>query len=181
MQLKHKTILSAGLFLCSGIVSIYLYLLLNGLGGSIFPGLLYTSATVVLFLVFNKKFSLGNLMAYYVLMNILYVTMYFATFYSVTAGFLVGIFTAGIGAIVSFILTNRFITSIEFSKVEVFNIGASAFIVTDLFHFSLIHFFDRAFTEIAFGIEQAPSTLFCEVFLFWHLFVGVRLILALRG
>jgi hypothetical protein len=181
MQLKHKTILGAGLFLFSGIVSIYLYLLLSKSGGGIFPGLFYTSATVALFLVFNKKLSLVNLMAYYVLMNILYVILYFATFYSATLGFLVGIFTAGIGAIVSFILANRFITPIEFSKVKVFCIGASAFIVTDIFHFSLIYFFDRAFTEIAFGIEQAPSTLFCEVFLFWHLFVGVKLILTLRG
>ena len=60
-----KLFISITLFLVSGGLSTYLYYSLQGKGGVYFPGLLYTSTTVIIFLLTKKEFQTKNLLKYW--------------------------------------------------------------------------------------------------------------------
>ena len=88
-----------------------------------------------------------------------------------------GIVTAGAGAVMTFILADRFVVHIKFNKVNVFVIGGLAFLVTDVVYFTFTR--DKIPIEYIFKATNTlnPKTLFVEVFIFWHTLVGTKLYL----
>lgn len=174
-----KLFISIILFLISGGLSTYLYYNLQGKGGVYFPGLLYTSTTIIIFLLTKKDFLAKNLLKYYSLMIITYLVVWLLTMLSSWFVAFCGPVTAGFGAIATFILTDKFIAKIKYNKVHVFILGGLAFLLTDILHFTFSNMFDKTPIEYIFKVEVEPATLFLELFAFWHVIVGTRLFLTL--
>jgi hypothetical protein len=173
-------LLSTGLFLFSGLVSTYLYYQFNKTGGAFFPGLLYTSATVLIFVLTKRVPSTNNLLIYYGLTNLTYLAALLLTFLSSYAGALVGIITGGTGALITFILTSKYIVDIKFKKLTVFMLGGLAFLITDILYFIFSSTQDNTPLESIFQVDVSPGTLFAELFIFWHTLVGTKLFLTIR-
>ena len=174
-----KLFFSITLFLVSGGLSTYLYYSLQGKGGVYFPGLLYTSTTVIIFLLTKKEFQTKNLLKYYFLMIVTYLVVWLLTMLSSWFVAICGPVTAGFGAIATFILTDKFITKIKYNKVHVFIFGGLAFLVTDILYFTFSNIYDKTPIEYIFKVEIEPATLFLELFTFWHFLVGTKLFLTL--
>lgn len=170
-----KLFIAITLFLVSGGLSTYLYYSLQGKGGVYFPGLLYTSTTVIIFLLTNKDLQTKNLLKYYLLMIVTYLVIWLLTMLSSWFVAFYGPVTAGFGAIATFILTDKFITKISYNKVHVFIFGGIAFLITDILYFT----FDKQPIEYIFKVQVEPATLFLELFVFWHVLVGTKLFLTL--
>jgi hypothetical protein len=168
------------LFLLSGLASTYLYFQFNKAGGAFFPGLLYTSSTILIFVLTKKVASTKNLLIYYVLMNLVYLSAVLLTFLSSYAGAVVGIITGGVGAVLTFMLTSKYIVNIKFRKLTVFMLGGLAFLLTDLLYLIFSSTYDKTPLEIIFALDISPGTLFAEVFIFWHLLVGSKLFLTIH-
>lgn len=174
-----KLSISLILFLVSGGLSTYLYYSLQGKGGVYFPGLLYTSSTILIFLLTKKEFQTKNLLKYYFLMILTYLVVWFLTMVSSWFVAIGGPVTAGFGAIATFILTDKFIAKIKYNKVHVFLIGGLAFLITDILYFTFSNTYDKTPIEYIFKVEIQPATLFLELFAFWHVLVGTKLFLTL--
>jgi hypothetical protein len=175
-----KFLISVVLFLSSGFLSSYLYYRFQNRGGVYFPGLLYTSSTILVFLLTKKIFTIKNLLIYYILMNLTYLVIWFLTMLSSWYASLGGIFIAGTGAVITFALVNKFVTAIKFSKANVFFAGGLAFLITDILYFSFSGRFEKTPAEYIFKIDSSPGVLFFEVFVFWHTLVGAKLFLTLH-
>jgi len=102
--------------------------------------------------------------------------MWFLTMFSSWFAFLGGIITAGVGAILTFALTNKYIIKFNFDRTRVFSYGGFAFLITDI----LAWIFEKTPIEYIFKIEGSLDTLFGDVFIFWHLIVGVVLTMSLK-
>jgi hypothetical protein len=167
------------LFLVSGGLSTYLYYSLQGKGGVYFPGLLYTSTTILIFLLTKKKIQTKNLLKYYFLMILTYLVVWLLTMASSWFVAICGPVTAGFGAIATFILTDKFITKIKCNKIHIFLIGGLAFLITDILYFTFSNTYNKTPIEYIFKVEIEPATLFLELFTFWHALVGTKLFLTL--
>ena len=174
-----KLFISIILFFVSGLLSTYLYYSLQGKGGVYFPGLLYTSTTIIIFLLTKKEFQTKNLLKYYFLMILTYLVIWLLTVLSSWFVVLCGPVTAGFGAIATFILTDKFITKIKYNKIHVFIVGGLAFLLTDILHLTFINIYDKPPIEYIFKVEVEPAALFLELFAFWHVLVGTKLFLTL--
>ena len=149
-------------------------------GGVLFPGLLYTSTTIIIFVLTKKVFTTKKLLTYYLLMNLTYLVIWLLTMISSWYVFLGGIVTAGTGAIMTFILVDKFIVNIKFNKVNLFVIGGLAFLITDILYLIFSNSYEKTPLEYIFRAENSPKTLFVEVFVFWHTLVGTKLFLTLN-
>lgn len=167
------------LFLVSGLLSTYLYYSLQGKGGVFFPGLLYTTTTILVFLLTKKEFQSGNVLKYYFLMMLTYLVVWFLTMVSSWFVAFCGPVTAGFGAIATFILTDKFITKIRYNKVHIFIFGGLAFVITDILYFTFSNTYDQTPVEYIFKVEIPPEILFLELFPFWQVLVGTKLFLTL--
>ena len=172
-----KLFISVGLFLCTGLTSSFLYYIFQQKGGVFFPGLLYTSSTILIFLLTKKVITIKKLLIYYFLMNLTYLVIWFLTMISSWFAFLGGILTAGAGALMTFILVDKFIVNIKFNKVNVFAIGGLAFLIIDILYFVCSSISDMTPGQYIFKADNPPNTLFFEVFIFWHTLVGTKLFL----
>jgi hypothetical protein len=175
-----RLLISILLLTFSGIFSTYIYYHLEGKGGVYFPGLLYTSTTILIFLLTKKNLTLKKLSIYYSLMMVTYLLVWLLTMLSSWFAFLAGILTAGIGAIASFALVDRFIINLNYKKVEVFAIGSLAFLLTDILYWTFNVIADKTPSEYLFKAVISPNLLFLEVFIFWHILVATRLFLTLE-
>jgi hypothetical protein len=176
-----KLCLSIILFLFSGILSAYLYFRFQKTGGGLIPGLIYTSATVFIFVLTRKVPILKKLLTYYFLMVLTYVVIWLVSF--LTSWFIVvgGILTAGAGAVITFMLVNRFIIPIKYNKIVLFIVGGLAFVITDILYYIFGNTFDKTPVEYLFKIDQPPAMLFLEVFVFWQTMVGTKLFLTMNN
>lgn len=170
-----KLFIAIILFLVSGGLSTYLYYSLQGKGGVYFPGLLYTSTTVTIFFLTKKEIQTKNLLKYYLLMIVTYLVIWLLTMLSSWFVAFCGPVTAGFGAIATFILTDKFITKINYNNAHVFIFGGIAFLITDILYFT----FDKQPIEYIFKVQVEPAVLFLELFVFWHVLVGTKLFLTL--
>ena len=168
------------IFLFSGTLSTYLYYHLYDEGGVYFPGLVYTSSTILLFLLTKKPFAIKKLLIYYLLMNLTYLVIWFVTFLSSWFAWLVGIATAGVGAIATIMLVDKFVTRIKFKKGHVFVVGGLAFLLAEILIWVFMGIVDQHPLEYLFKLELVPETLFMEVFIFWQTLVGIKLFLTLE-
>jgi hypothetical protein len=171
-----KTLFAFILFFISGLISSYLYYKLQKTGGVFFPGLLYTTSTVIIFATCNISLKLKELSIYYFLMNLTYLTIWLATMMTSWFAFIGGIITAGFGAILTFILTDKYIIELSYDKTRIFIYGGVAFLIVDIISWT----FEKTPIEYFFKIEGSVDTLFGDVFIFWHLIVGMTLTLTLK-
>jgi hypothetical protein len=170
------------IFIAAAIASTYFYFKLpkNAFTlASIYPGVIYACATVVMFLVVNKITSVLNLIYYCCLMIVTYYVIWILTIYSSYIAFFVGIFTAGAGSLIIFFLADKFITKISYNKRNVFIIGGLSFFITDILLFSWNSFFEVSPVEYIFKWPSTDS-IYGEVIFFWQLLVGVKLVLTLQ-
>ena len=175
-----KTFLAVGLCLLSGLASTYLLYVFQDKGGFVFPGLLYTSSTVFIFLLASKTFRFDKLMSYYLLMNFTCLTLWFLTFICSYLGLLTGIISGGIGALITFYLTNKFIVPIKYNKSTLFILGGLAFFITEILQIIFNSTVDKYPFEYFFKIESSVMTIFGEVFIFWQIIIGTKLFLTLQ-
>ena len=166
-----KLIVVVLLFLTSGVFSSYLYYYNNNTIGAFLPAMIYTSCTIVVFVLTGIRISIGNLLMYYLLMMVNYLVIYFLTMFSSWFAPFFGIITAGAGALTSFILTDRFIAKFSFNKRNVFLLGGLSFLILDIFYMLL----EKQPLEYIYHSDSAVETLFSEIFITWHLLVGVSL------
>jgi hypothetical protein len=83
--------------------------------------------------------------------------------------FLTGILTAGLGATLSFHLTNRYMLKIKYDSVNIFLWGALTFLLTDIFNWAL------KITPVQAIFANKPHLeLACtEIIVCWQLIVGL--------
>jgi hypothetical protein len=170
-----KFVFSIVLFLISGFVSTWLCFRYQDSEMIFWPGLLYTSTTILVFLLTGKSFTIRKLLIYYLLMNLTYIVLFLLTWLSSYFGIITGIIAGGIGALVTFRLTERFITPIRFKRSKLFIAGGLAFLVTEMLYIFFRSILDNAPFEYFSGMESSVSTLFAEVYIFWHPMVGTML------
>lgn len=173
-------LLSAVLFLFSGLLSAYLYYRLPENGGAFFPGLIYTSCTVLLFVRLKIVPSQKALLSYYLFMNLNWLLIWILTLVSSWFAVFIGLVTTGAGAVISLMLTHKFIVPIKFERVHVFLLGSLAFGLTDLIYMGNGPLYDKRPLEYLWGTNDEPVVLFTEAIIFWQLIIGLRLFLALR-
>ena len=111
------------IFLISGFTSTYLVYLFKDEGGFIFPGLLFSSATVLVFLLTNKNVRSTYLIKSYLLINLTCLTLWVLTFISLYLRLLTGIEAGGLGASITFQLTNKYIAEMKYKKTLLFILG----------------------------------------------------------
>ena len=172
-----RLFISMVMFLYSGVLSSYLYYQFQKTGGAFFPGLLYTSSTLILFVITNQVTKPRKLLIYYLLMNLTYLALLFLTFLSGYFSGLVGIITAGTGAILTFMLTDKYIVRIKYNKLILFLLGGMGFLITDLLYYIFTARFEQTPLERIFHANVSPGSLFSEVFVFWQTIVGIKLFL----
>ena len=175
-----KTVIAFGLCLVSGFASTYLLYLFQNKGGFIFPGLLFTSSTVLIFLLASKTFRFDKLIIYYLLMNLTCLTLWFLTFICSYLGLLTGIISGGLGALITFFLTTKFITQINYNKSKLFILGGLSFFVAEILQILFNSTVDKPPFEYFFNIESSIMTMFAEVFIFWQTIIGTKLFLTLQ-
>lgn len=167
------------LLLLSGCLSTYFYCKFFRSGGVLFPGILYTSTTFLIFLITKTKLQLRVLTIYFVLMILTYLLIWLLTIASMWFVVFFGPVTSGIGTIATFLLTDKFIRKIKYDRVHVILIGAVAFILTEVLHYAFINVFEATPTEYFLNVEFEPGIIFSELFIFWHVMLGTKLYLAL--
>jgi hypothetical protein len=176
-----KTIIGIAVFIAAAISSTYFYFLpQKNMFASIYPGLMYTCATVIMFLLLGKITSVLKLLYYCCLMIATYYVIWILTIYSSYVAFLTGIFTAGVGSLITFFLADKFITNISFNKRNVFIVGGLSFLVTDILLFSWNSIYDKPPIEYIFKLPYSSDPIYGEVIFFWQLFVGVKFVLTMR-
>ncbi|MBG9376965.1 hypothetical protein I5907_12030 [Panacibacter sp. DH6] len=175
-----KTFIAVGLCLVSGFASTYLLYLFQNKGGFFFPGLLFTSSTVFMFVLASKTFRFDRLISYYLLMNLTCLTLWFLTLICSYLGLLVGIISGGAGAIITFYLTNKFVTPIDYKKSTLFILGGLSFFVAEILQIFFASTVEKPPFEYFFKIESSVITMFGEVFIFWQTIIGTKLFLALQ-
>ncbi|HVX51524.1 MAG TPA: hypothetical protein VHB48_15280 [Chitinophagaceae bacterium] len=168
------------LFMLAAITSTYLYVNSKMSFTIISPGIIYTSTTILVFVITRKITSILSLLLYYCLMITTYFLIWIATLYSAFFAFIAGILTAGAGALISFALADKFVTRLSFSKRNIFIIGAASFLITDIFIFSFSNAFDKSPIQYIFNLEYSDRTLYAEVIFFWQLLVGAKLVFTLQ-
>jgi hypothetical protein len=171
------TIAAFLLFSLSGLLSVFLYFSFSGADGFIFPGLLYTSSTVLLFAALKIPFTAKKITWYYFLMIATYLGIWLITLISSWFGVIMGIVTAGTGSMITFYLTDRFIKRIAYDRNIVFAWGSLAFLLTDILYWSSPA--DGSPYCDWVEIESEPAALFGEVFFPWHVIVGLNLLYVL--
>ena len=119
-------------------------------------------------------------MSYYLLMNFTYLTLWFLTFICSYLGLLTGIISGGLGALITFYLTNKFIVPIKYNKSTLFILGGLAFLVTEILQIIFNSTVDKYPFEYFFKIESSVMTIFGEVFIFWQTIIGTKLFLTLQ-
>lgn len=171
------TITGIVLYLLTGFLSAYLFHRPDDSGtvAYLMPGLLFTSATVIVFVLARTAFS-TNILLWYVAMYATYFCVLLITLLSVWFAVIVGIATCGLGALATFWLTDRYIRKMSYNKGRAFISGALAFILNDLL--TLTPAFD--FLMSFFKIDHNINTVFAGTFLFWQSIVGIKLLLALK-
>jgi hypothetical protein len=170
-------VLFAGIILfISGLLSSYLYYAFWNYGGIFFPGILYTSSTLILFALCNIPLKIKEISIYYFLMMLTYLVVWLATLLTSWFAFLGGIITAGSGAVVTFMLTNKYIIKFCYDKTTIFIYGGLSFLFIDI----LGWIFEKGPIEYFFNIEGSVETIFGDVFIIWHLIVGMALTLILK-
>jgi hypothetical protein len=165
----------------SGFASTYLVYRYQNSVGFVFPGLLFTSTTVLMFILTGKSFRLYNLLCYYLLMNVTCLTLWILTFICSYLGLITGIFAGGLGAFLTFYFANRFIVHLQYNRYTLLYVGGIPFIITLLVQIILNLTIDRSLFEYLFNLQGSVSTMFVEVFLFWQTSVGTKLIFALNS
>ena len=114
------------------------------------------------------------------LMVLTYYVIWVLTIYSSYVAFIVGIFTAGIGSLITFILADKFITRISFNKRNAFIIGGLSFLVTDILLFSWNSVYDNPPILYIFKLPYSRDIIYGEAIFFWQFLVGIKLVLLLR-
>lgn len=177
--LLFKTILGIIIFLTTATISVYYYFVPPPGITELLPGLLYTSATIIVFVLFRRTAPIINFLLYYFLMIVTYYAIWIITIYTSYFAFILGIVTAGIGAWITFILTEKLITKTPFNRRNVFIIGGLSFLVTDIVRFSYSDD-SKSIVDYIFNIAPSTDAIYGEVIFFWQLFVGIKLVLALQ-
>jgi hypothetical protein len=144
------------------------------------PGVLYTTVSLFLFYITKKKVQTKKKLTYCILMILLYITVFLVTVLSSYFVFVIGILTAGLGSLLSFELTNRYITPLKYKKSIAFTLGGLSFLLAEILHFTINNIFKVTPLEYFFQVENSPITLLLEVFVFWQTIVGTKLFLELN-
>lgn len=182
MQTKYlksiPVIIPALPFIVSGFFSAWLFRRTTDtslMPNSYLPGLLFTGTSVLVFIITKTKLTVKKVLMYFPLMYATYLAAFSITFVTGYFSFAVGIITCGLGSLATFMLTDKFITKIQFSKKNIFILGAVAFIINDFLLLPPI----ENLIEPLYIIYGEPSTIFSGLFLFWQSIVGIKLVLVL--
>jgi hypothetical protein len=121
------TITGIVLYLLTGCASAYLFHQPEGNGAVAYlmPGLLFTSATVIVIVLTRTAFR-PSILLWYVAMYATYFCVLILTLFSVWFAVVVGIATCGLGALATFWLTDRYIRKMSYDKGWAFTSGALA-------------------------------------------------------
>jgi hypothetical protein len=163
------------LFLLSGFLSAYIYYTYSHAVWMLNPGIVYTSATVIVFILTQTTFTIRNLLIYYLLMVLTYLVIFIITVYSSWVAVICGHFTAAAGALLSCMLVNKFIKPIQYNKWRIAGAGALSFLLTVLLKIVFSSFTDKFPLEFIFKPATELAPFWAEVFIFWQLLTGMFL------
>lgn len=138
------------------------------------PPLLYTAATIFIFLLNGVRLHLLNVVGYILAMFVAYVLVYSCTIFGMEIPFS-GIATCGFGAVMSFYLVRYFIIKISFSDWAVFLAGGIAFLLGDILH----GYIDTS-TAGKQSVYRETANEYIPAFFTWQLIVGLYFFLTLK-
>lgn len=108
-------------------------------------------------------------------------TLWFLTWISSYFGLFVGIISGGAGAIITFFLTDKFISHINYKKSTLFFLGGLSFFFTEILQIIFNLTVDKPPFEYISNIESSAVTMFAEVFIIWQTVIGTKLYLTLQS
>jgi hypothetical protein len=141
------------------------------------PGAIFTSASVFIFVLHRIECKPEQWLFFYLAMCSTYMLVYCITYLTVWVSFLTGIFTGGIGALATFMLTVTFITKISFSKKNIFVCGGLAFLIHVIF---LINPLNKWLAQV-FDLAGLTGNHHAHVIWLWQVIVGTALVFALQN
>lgn|GEM_PF-3141898 len=169
-------LLSSLIFLLSGLLSAYTYCRYYHYGGVFMPGFIYTSATILVFVIYRVPLRLKDGLVYFSLMNLIYLSIWLLTMVSSFFALFGGIITAGLGAHLTFFRTEIIVRNFQFSRLAVFIAGAISFGIVDIISLSS----EITLTDYLFNHHWSGDILFADIFIFWQLITGIMLAIHLR-
>jgi hypothetical protein len=140
------------------------------------PGIIYTSATILVFVIYRIPLRLKDGLIYFSIMNLIYLCIWLLTMVSAFFALFGGIITAGLGAHLTFFRTEIYVRNFHFSRLAVFIAGAISFGIVDIIALSS----EITVTDYLFNQHWSLDILFTDIFIFWQLIVGVMLAIHLR-
>ena len=167
---------SSLIFLLSGLLSAYTYCQYYDYWGIFMPGIIYTSATILVFVIYRIPLRFKDGLVYFVLMNLIYLGIWFFTMISSFFAVVGGVLLAGMGAALTFMLTDYAIRKFIFNGTAVFIAGAISFGLVDLIFLAG----NWSLTDYLFNREWLTGIYFADIFIFWQLIAGIMLSLHLR-
>jgi hypothetical protein len=171
---RFITVVATLLYMIGGVASTYLYL--QGSPLDLLPPFVFTSITVIAFVLTKTPFGTRNVLRYYGAMIILYFVVYLGTFLTFWLAFIAGIFTTGYGAVLVFKLTQHFIRQAPFNMVRVFIMGGMSFVANDIL---LMLDNAGAFRLDLTGAPQIYDHFFFTYFV-WQSLVGMQMVFWLK-
>jgi hypothetical protein len=171
---RFITVMATLLYMIGGAASTYLYL--QGYPLELLPPFVFTSITVIAFVLTKTSFGTKNVLRYYAAMIILYFVVYLGTFLTFWLAFIAGIFTTGYGAVLVFKLTQHFIRKAPFNMVRVFIMGGMSFVANDIL---LMLDNAGAFRLDLTGAPQIYDHFFFTYFV-WQSLVGMQMVFWLK-
>jgi hypothetical protein len=173
---RIKLAIAVILFIYSGVGSAFIYTRFFESFGMYLPGLVFSFATVAVFCTFQISIDLKQLLKYCVFINLTYIGALFATLFTVWFAFITGFITAAIGALLTFVIINKYIIELRFKKTTAILVGAGSFLITLVIGMV----FDKTVVEFFFGFSDSMATAFADIFIFWQISVGTTLIVVIK-
>lgn len=140
------------------------------------PGIIYSSTTILVFVIYRIPLRLKEVLIYFSLMNLIYLSIWLLTMVSSFFAIVGGIITAGLGAHLTFFRTEIFVRNFKFSRLAVLIAGAISFGIVDIISLSS----EISLTDYLFKHHWSADILFADIFIFWQLIVGIMLAIHLR-
>jgi len=167
-------IVSSAVFIISGVASAYLF---HENGGQVevgmnqvLPGLLFVFTCVCTFLIMGIKLDVGKVLMFSLLEYLTYLIVFFITLYTSVLGIVIGIILCGVGALVTFTLTDRFIKKIAYVPRSVFLLGGLGFLI----NLALLLESVSAAIKPLYEIQGSVYSSFTPAILFWQVIVGIK-------
>ena len=138
---------------------------------TLLPGIIFTTATIVTFVLQDITIKPKELFVYIVVMELIYLIFFYLTLFSLGLFFIIGILAGGAGANAVFYIINWTIFPIVYSERRVFLLGGLSFLIYDILIVAGVGNITGRFIGLNNYIDSALTI----VFVTWQIIIGMEI------